>query len=391
MKINSDNKTFLKILSALAAIVLWFAITYTEDPVITQYLPDIDVIFEGEDVLSANGLVVINKEALPSISVTVRGNRSGVISSLNNISAQIDVSGISEAGTNTVKVKYNYPSASVSLHKVKTYEMQVQTEKIVSREIPVTILQQNEDKNTDFVIKSTANDAFVSIRGAAGTVYSIATAKILVDVKDISKTSSQEYFYKFYDADDDIVSDSNIIYKNVQTITVQNEIYQKKNLPVKVVLPEEMQGDNVLAIKSQSVQSVITGLKENCEITELFAYWDEDKKSGDVYELTIDIPDGCYISEDRQKVTVSCELIPKTEKEFEVSVEVQNAPEGIKISPENIRVLLKGTEADLSNPSLKAKVDLENMDAGTKEFDVTVEAPQNIEVVGSYKVTATAH
>ena len=44
-----NNKIALKILSGLVAIVLWFAITYTEDPIISQSLGDISIEFEGEE------------------------------------------------------------------------------------------------------------------------------------------------------------------------------------------------------------------------------------------------------------------------------------------------------------------------------------------------------
>ena len=35
-------------MSGLVALVLWFAITYTEDPIISQNLGDIKIVFDGE-------------------------------------------------------------------------------------------------------------------------------------------------------------------------------------------------------------------------------------------------------------------------------------------------------------------------------------------------------
>ena len=84
MNIKKDNKLLLKILSALAAIVLWFAITYTEDPIISQYLSDINIVFDGEEELHSNGLIITNKDSLPTVSATIRGNRSSVISSISS-------------------------------------------------------------------------------------------------------------------------------------------------------------------------------------------------------------------------------------------------------------------------------------------------------------------
>ena len=59
MKINKNSKLFLKILSGVVGVVLWFAITYTEDPIISQSLGDIKIVFDGEkqlmDICNRNG------------------------------------------------------------------------------------------------------------------------------------------------------------------------------------------------------------------------------------------------------------------------------------------------------------------------------------------------
>lgn len=394
MKIKKDNKLLLKILSALAAIVLWFAITYTEDPIISQYLTGIDIVFEGEETLHSNGLIVTNKESLPTISVTARGNRSNVISSINNITASINVAGISSAGSNTVEVYYNYPSSSIILAKAKTREIVIETEKIVSRDIPIKISSQNAEKNTQFLIKSAQKDAFVKVRGAESTVYSISYAKAVVDATNISKTSSQEYFYKFYDENDDVVSSSNILYKSIETISVDNEVFIRKTLPVKIVLPDSLDKENVLLVKNQSLTTVEAGVPEGLDIAELYAYFDEDKKEDDgTCKLTLSVPDGCYVPEEDCTITATCELVPKVIKEIEIPVSIQTAPENMKINlePEKIMVSLKGAEDKLSAANIKASVDASELSSGeSKTLEVEFETKENITVVGAYSVTATA-
>lgn len=393
MKIKKDNKLLLKILSALAAVALWFAITYTEDPIISQYLTDVDIVFEGENTLHANGLIVTNKDELPSIAVTVKGNRSSVISSINTITAAVDVSKITSAGTNSAEVKYNYPSSNIYLAKAKTREINIETEKIVSREIPVKIEQQNSEKSTA-MIKSDTQEQFVKVRGAESTVYSIAYAKAVIDAANVTKTSSQEYFYKFYNDKDEAVDVDNIIYKSAETISVDNLVLVKQTLPVKVILPDRMKEDYILSIKSQSIETVAVGVSQEIEPDEFFknkeiyAYFEESKKRDDgTYELSISVPDGCFVPEDYSTVIVNCDLIPKVEKEVEVAVTIQNVPEGLKVrlEPEKIKVLVKGTEDKLAPSNIKATVDASGISENeSKKVEVKFENKEDIKVIGIY-------
>ena len=125
MNVNTNNKTVLKILSGLVAVVLWFAITYTEDPIISQSLGDITIEYEGEKRLMDNGLIIVNKDEIPDISVVIRGKRSSVISAIGSVVASCDVSGIETSGENTVEVKYIYPTSSITMAKTKTKEITV--------------------------------------------------------------------------------------------------------------------------------------------------------------------------------------------------------------------------------------------------------------------------
>lgn len=393
MKLIKDSKLYLKILSAGAAIILWFAITYTEDPIISQYLNDINIVFEGEETLHANGLLITNKDSIPALSVTIRGNRSSVISSIGQISASVDVSGITTPGANNVEVKYNYPTSSVTLAKTRTRQITLETEKIVSRNIPVKVETENEDKNTEYIVKVTGNNNLVKIQGSESTIYEISYAKAVVDVTNVTKTSSQEYFYKFYNDEGDIVPDANIIYKSIETIGVDNEVYIKKNLPVKVVLPEDIKEDYVLSVKGPSMTAVDVGVPENSDITEIFAYFDEkSKKENGKYELLLTVPEGCYVPKKNTTLLAECTLTPKVLKVLDIPVTAENVPEGkkISISPEKISVSVKGAESSLSQDKIKASINAAKLlESNHGTLDVVFKTEEDIKIIGTYSVTAT--
>lgn len=391
MKIK-DSKLLLKILSAVAAVVLWFAITYTEDPVISQLLTDIDIVFEGEDTLHANGLIVVNKDAIPDISAVIRGNRSSVISSVGAVSAVIDLSQITQAGMNMVEVKYNYPSSSVVLAKAKTKELTVETEKIVTRNIPVRVETVNEDKNSYFMADVKSDVELVKVSGAESVVYKIAYAKATVDAANITASGELEYYFKLYDSDGAVLSENNILSKSIETLPIKSTVYKKVSLPVEVVLPDEMAADYALNVKNQSITSVSAGVPEDSDINSLYAVFNGRENDGKTeYTLKITVPEGVYVPEKNTEVVVSCELVPKVLKELEISVTAENVPEGkkVKLTPDRIKVSVKGAENLLSASNLRATVDASQLTPGeAQNMEITLTADKDIQIVGTYTTEA---
>ncbi len=392
MKINRDSKLLLKILSAVAAVILWFAITYTEDPVISHYLGDIDIVFEGEDVLNERGIVVTNKDSMPPISAVIRGKRSSVISSIGSVSASAKVSGITEAGETEIELEYLYPTSSVTLASGKTKKITVKTEKIISRKIPIRIETVNDDKNTEYIVCAESGEKIVTVKGAESDVSGISEAKVTVDTASISKTHRQSYLYKFYDDDGDEVSEENITNKSLAAVLVENKVYKKVALPVKLVLNESLAADYVLNVKNQNVTSVSAGVDDGVEITGLTAVYNNEKPDEkNLCKLSIEVPEGVYLPKKSSEVTAECSLVPKVLKEIEIAVEAENVPEGktVKIVPEKIKVTAKGAEEAITSDKLKARINAENLTEYTEtDVEVEFETQENIQTVGSYSVTA---
>lgn len=386
MKIIANNKLLLKILSALIAVILWIAITYSEDPIISQTLSGISVDFAGEEVLHNKGLIVTNKDSIPAISAVVRGNRSKVISSIGSISAVIDVSEINEAGSNSVSVEYSYPTSAVTLVKGKVSEVNINTEKIVTRSIPVQIETINQDKNENYIVKSDSRISTLRIKGAESEIYKISYAKALVDVSNVSKTSSQEYVYKFYDEKDNTVPDTNIMYRSHNTVNVDNTVYKKTTLPVEAVLSDAYSEDYGLVVKSLSKTSVEVGLEDGISTDSVRAVITNILSENGKYELTLQADNGVYIPEKSKQITVVCEVVPKVIKEIEVPVTVENMPEGktYSLTEDKLKVSVKGIEKEITADKIKAVIDASELPSGKGTAAVDVTADGGITVVGAY-------
>ena len=381
-----NSKLLLKILSALIAIVLWFAITYTEDPAISQTLTGVNLEIKGENDLNANGFAIVNKDELPSLSVVIRGSRSNVISALGEIYASVDVSSVKNTGENVISVSYSYPADRVVLEKVRVRELTVETEALISREIPVKIEVTNRDKNSDFIVKCESKIDAVTVSGAENTVYNIAYAKVRVDASKISKTNTQECLYELYTEKGELVSEESIVNKSRRTVTVESTVYEKTELAVKVVLSEESREDYGILIKNIEKNTVEAGISEGIEAEYIEAVI-TPQKGKNTYEAELIVPDGVYVKEEDMTISVTGEILPKELREITAQVEAVNVPDGktAVISPKEKTVTLKSIE-DASNIKLKLSVDVGKMTEAEKILPVQIETDSDIDIIGTYSV-----
>lgn len=387
MKNIKNSKTFLKILSALIAIALWFAITYTEDPVISQTVIGLPLTVKGESTLNAGGFAIVNKDSLPAINVVIRGSRSDVISALGEISAEIDVSSIKQEGETVVAVTYSYPSSRVILEKARVREISVKTEGVVTREIPVKTELINRDKNKETLVKTTCKTETVSVKGARSDVYEIAYAKVKVDASKITKTSETESPYEFYSEKDEVLTEENIIYKSRETVLLENAVYERVTLPVKVVLDSEKRENYGFLLKNISAESVDVGLEGgvSAEYIEAQIIPQKEKSS---YEAVLVAPEGVYIPEENVKITVSGEIVPKETKEISVKVTAINVPSGNKVTvtPDEVAVKVKTAE-NASKINIKATVDVSQMAETEESLPLHFDTDGDADIIGTYSVT----
>ncbi len=394
MKMINDNKLLLKIFSALIAIVLWFAVTYTEDPSINQHLNRLDTVFYNEDVLLRRGLIIVNKDELPSFSVTVRGRRSNVISSLKDVFASIDVSNITTAGEHQIEVDYIYPTDSVVLTKAKLSSVTVTAEKLVTREIPVKITAKPNKKSKDFIIESTSDVKTIKVSGAQSTVEKIALAVVWVDETDISSDCTTNYPFELFDENGNVLNERNIASKNHVTISVDHTLYDKVETNVNVRLSDELENYYTLDVTEQDVKKVFVGVEEGVEIDYLDAIFEKKHldQDSETLTLTLSAPDGIYIPEDSKNINIKYNISKKAVFEVEVPVSAKNVPDGhsVSMTPDKIKVRIKSSKDDASVENITATLDARNLTRGARENAIlTVTAKDNIQVLGTYTTSAT--
>ena len=296
------------------------------------------------------------------------------------------MSSIRRAGTNTLPVSYSYPTGRVVLEKVKVGEVSVDTEALISREIPVKAETVNQEKNSDLIVKSVCKTETVTISGAENSVYKIAFARAKIDASKITKTSTQEFIYDLCTEKLDILSEDNIVSKSADTVTVENIVYEKTSLPVKVVLDEESRPDYGIKVKNIEEPTLDVGLDEGVKVDFIEAV--VTPQSGkNSFDAVLSVPDGVYIPEENLTVSVSGEVLPKQLVEVTATVDAVNVPSGQTpvIIPKEKTFTLKTVE-DIDDIKLKATVNIGKMTEQEEFLPIEIKTDADVEIIGTYTV-----
>lgn len=379
-----EQKLLLQILSVISAIILWFAVTYAENPSTAISVNNIEINFVGEKILEKNGLIFVNRDKLPGIVVEVRGKRNEVQSVLNSVSATVDLTDITEAGEYTRDIAYSVPNPSVMISKKKTTSVTVEIEKAVSKEIPVKINQSGSNK--DYIVKSTAEERTLKISGTAEDLNKINAASVTVDISEMKKSGKNKYPITYVDYNNNTVTPSNRILRDAKDISVNNEVYYKKT--VKIEFSPEYDRDNYqINVKGFSIDKLDIGVKDiDTAPDTIYAYFkDSTEISQDgKYEMTLDIPENVYCPQLPEKLTMTADIANIVTRDVEVSTECTDVGEGLTAKAEQEKLTVKATGTEESLSKLKATLSLKGLEAG--EYTLPVVFDGNVSVEGSHSV-----
>ncbi len=187
-----ENKTVLKILSLGLAIALWAFVLGEVNPTVKKTITDIPVEFTNVEQLENRGLAMTTQEGY-SVDIVVEGARSDVGRlEISDIQAVADLYGYKK-GENHVSVDVTVPN-SVSLEEIKTPEITVILEELVSVSKPVTVefAGTTAEGTEPSLIEATPSQ--VEVKGAESVVAKVDSVVVQIDAADLTEES--EVFYE---------------------------------------------------------------------------------------------------------------------------------------------------------------------------------------------------
>ena len=181
------NNLTLKLLSVVFAIILWsFTITRT-NPQRTKRISDVPITAVGLASLEESGLTLRDGDDLGNIQVKVSVAHSDFkLIDKNYISATVDLSKITSAGTVTVPVKVSVNStADIGTPVANPSSISLTVDELVTKSVPVSLHESGTLKD-GLISLSPSYPETVEISGSSYYVERIAKAVLDVDLSSLN-------------------------------------------------------------------------------------------------------------------------------------------------------------------------------------------------------------
>lgn len=230
-KTKPENGYKLKymILSVVIAIVAWSLVMYITDPDITKTISGVRVEVTGVNELREKGLIVLGEEDLPKMSVKIRGKRSDLMSAMDTMRVEVDVSGIDEAGDYIVEGSAKTLNSRTTVEKIISNEIPVTVDELQTRDLELTV--RTEGDSGDKLVRSQPINDTVSVMGAKSELDIIENAYVTVDLTDVKESGRMSLPVSL-----GVTGSSGLATVIVRTpsVEVQNTMYTRKTVPVRV-------------------------------------------------------------------------------------------------------------------------------------------------------------
>ena len=390
MKKGLESKIMLQIVSVGIAVILWFIITYAENPTIdtTRVIP---IEYTNVDVLTDKGLTVLYSERTPTVTVVLRGKRTELFNVVQNITANVDLSAINTSGSYDIPINVNIPLNTVEIVHKRTPNLNITVEPIVSKDIPIRIQQIGINKQ--YLVKSAAETENIVVKGANSAVSDIDHATVFVDISNIKQNEVSSYNYSFANADNNEIENPNVITES-SGIPISNTVYISKTVPIEIEYSGTVKEDYIITIKNSESLFANIGVAEEFydDVGSRSAHCPDNvaEAVSQTLSVPITVPDSVYIPQG-SNIEIKADITKKQVKELSIPITLQNVPSGLSVISADTAVtaVAKGP-ADQLDPSLMtASADLTGLSGGTHSVRVNFITPGDVSIKQSYNITVT--
>ncbi len=266
MKKRLLNNIGIKILSVIAAIVIWILVVNVDDYMVTKKISGIPVTIINEDVVT--GLdKVYELEGDGSVTIIVKGPRS-IVESLKaqDFKATADLSKLSL--TNAVEIMVSAERANISNQisiSCPDNMLSVTLENRLEEQFPVSVLVEGEPAEGYAVVGKSSAPNMITVSGAESVVKRIKSVQVTVNVGNAKDDVSFVAKPVYLNSDGERVK-SNKISANVDAVDAVVEIVKTKQIPVSVsTTGEVMSSYGVSSVEYQPTTIEVAGREENLD------------------------------------------------------------------------------------------------------------------------------
>lgn len=397
MKKKLTNNFWMKLLSLGIAVVFWFIIINSEDPVKSKTLKDIPVrILHEEQVLEREKVLEVLSG--DTVDVVVEGRRS-VLEKLTeaDIVATADLSEVSFM--DTVLIKATVPSFSdVTVLNSGEHVMKLLLDDYVTKRFSFQVDTVGEPMNGYYVGDALPSPNIIQISGAKTVLDKVKEVVLEVDVSGRSVDFTTTAVPVVYDMNGDRISPSKLTMQvESEEIAVNVPILASKEMRIRVVTVGEVaEGYELLAenIAFQPETIRVAGSKEDLEKLGYYLSLEVDvtgqtgtiEKNIQVSSVLDDALTSLRVV-DTQMVAVTVTVTPYVERKLDIPVgkiEFRNLGSGltaelVQAADVPVKVKCKTARAPLITVDhLSPHVDLGGYTEGTYKLPLQLELPTTV-------------
>ena len=236
-----DSKVLWAVVSLLLSFLIWAYIASTEDASIERIFSGVPVTFQGESELRSSRGLIITDASADTVTVKVSGPRASIGNlHASDLSAVVDVSGISQARDMQVSYTVRFPE-SVNMSGVdvltktpETIEFSVVQESTKTVEVKGVFTGSVEEGFT--VEPIVVEPASVTLYGPASELERVDSACVYIDRQNVSATIGPvSSDFSLLDAEGKIIEPDSVT-SSQDTVTVTVPVLMNKELALTVSL-----------------------------------------------------------------------------------------------------------------------------------------------------------
>ncbi len=410
MKTKVFDNLLLKILSVIAAVVLWLIVVNIDDAVGSRPIRNVKVSMVNMEALTSQGQMCRIEEGTDLVDLTVYARRS-VLTNLkaSDFVVTADMQKDLQYGS-MVKIEVSYVGdASIERVEQSRENVLVSIEESVTEQIKVVVRTKGDPGNNLVKGAAVPEQTLLEVTGPVSVVDRIKQAEVEVNIAGITGTVVRPGRLTLMDSDGNPIDGTYLDYYGKDTdfnvtVTTLNKKTVGISFDISQAVPE---GYGLAAISYTPGTVTIAGTQSlirpiyNLDIPP--EALNPDGNTGKI-EQKVDISqyldEGIVIPDaDEHEIVVTMDIVPLSSVSYVVSpgqIEFQNIREGLEVDlPESafLEVAVSGMEADLSGltmEQIQVSADLsEYRRPGTYVVPVSVKVPEHLKVPEGLEVTVT--
>ena len=415
MKKSLTTNIPLKIMSVIAAILIWLIIVNVDNPIVTRTIPNVPVQVLNEAYIESGGMMCLIPEDQDRVSVTVRGTRKTVESlKASDITATADLKQVVDLGTDPVMVPIavNCPGIDANNAQSVPRNMEIQIEEMMTQEFIVTVDTDGTQPGKGYEIGSLeSNPEKIRITGPQSLIEKIDRVVATVDVEGITSDTTEQAELTIIDRNQEELTENQMKYLKYDIlspeVSVTVDLWKvKSNVQIEasyVGTPADGYKVDKLSLTPSEIS--VAGSDE--ALSQLEAQGNTIQISADQVDvsgkkedfdtrvnLTDFLPTGIELTTGTSEtLIIRAEILPMDSRSYTIStkdITVENAPSDLEVVFETdrieIRVQENGSSLDeLDIKDIEASIDLTGKEAGSYQIPVEITLPEG------YSLVSTVH